>query len=69
LKESTKGSGDVDLADGSLQKQYEEYRERLKNAEIIALDHRNAFIELEKTLDDIKKDLKFLHAGKWWLCR
>jgi len=71
LKESTKlmWSGDVDLADGSLQKQYKEYRERLKNAEVIALDRRNACTELEKILDDIKKDLKFLHSGiqsaKW----
>jgi len=65
LKESTKlmWSGDVDLADGSLQKQYKEYRERLKNAEAIALDRRNSCIELEKILDNIKKDLKFLHAG------
>ena len=65
LKESTKllWSGDVDLADGSLQKQYEEYRERLKNAEVVALERQNACSDLEKILDDIKKDLKFLHAG------
>ena len=43
LKESTKliRSGDVDLADGSLQKQYKEYRKHLKNAKVIALDRRN----------------------------
>jgi len=65
LKESTKmlWSGDVDLADGSLQKEYENYRERLKTAEKVALSHQSAYTELEEVVLDIKKDLQFIHSG------
>ena len=65
LKESTKlqCSGDVDLADGSLQKQYEEYKKRLEKAKMIALNRQLACKELEKVLLDIKEYLEFLHSG------
>ncbi|XP_065893229.1 uncharacterized protein [Dysidea avara] len=64
LKESTKmlWSGDVDLADGSLQKQYEEYRKRLKTVEMVALSRQSACRELEEVLCDVKKDLQFIHS-------
>ena len=52
LKESSKmlWSGDVDLADGSLQKQYEKYREYLKTAEKVALSCKSAYTELEEVV-------------------
>ena len=52
LKESTKmlWSGDVDLADGSLQKQFEKYKEHLKTAEKVALSRQSAYIELEEVV-------------------
>ena len=51
-------SGDVDLADGSLQNQYEKYWEHLKTAEKVALSRKSAYTELE----DVKKDLQFIHS-------
>lgn len=56
-------NGDVDLADGSLQKQYEEYKKRLEKAKVIALNHQVAYQELEEVLLDIEEDLEFLHSG------
>ena len=44
LKESTKmeWSGDVDLPDGSLQIQYEKYRQHMKHAEKVGLNSASA---------------------------
>lgn len=56
-------NGDVDLADGSLQKQYEEYKKRLEKAKVIALNRQVAYKELEEVLLDIEEDLEFLHSG------
>ena len=53
----------MDLADGSLQKQYEEYRKRLKTVEMVALSRQSACRELEEVLCDVKKDLQFIHSG------
>ena len=65
MKESTKlqWNGDVNLADGSLQKQYEEYKNRLEKAKVIALNRQVADKELEEVLLDIGEDLEFLHSG------
>ena len=65
MKESTKleWSGDVDLADGSVQKQHEKYRQRLNHAEKVGLNCANASRELEEVLANLKKDLEFLHTG------
>jgi len=65
LKESTKmeWSGDVDLADGSLQKQHEQYRQHLKHAEKVGLVRTSAKEELEEVISNLNKDLEFLHSG------
>ena len=64
LKESTKleWSGDVDLADGSIQKQHEKYRQHLDCAEKVGLNRASAARKLE-VLTNVKKDLEFLHSG------
>ena len=65
LKESTKmeWSGDVDLADGSIQQQFEKYRQRLDHAGKVGLDRASATRELEQVLTDVKNDLEFLCSG------
>lgn len=68
LIESTKlqWSGDVDLNDGSLQKQYEAYRKRLAFAESVGLDgeHSDVVGQLTSLTSDISEDLEFIHSGK-----
>ena len=68
LIESTKlqWSGDVDLNDGSLQKQYEAYRKRLAFAENIGLDeeHSDVIGQLTSVSKDISDDLELIHSGK-----
>lgn len=61
-------NGDVNLADGSLQKQYEEYKKRLEKAKVIALNRQVADKELEEVLLDIGEDLEFLHSGNTPVC-
>ena len=65
LKESTRleWSGDVDLADGSIQKQHEKYKQRLDHAGKVGLNRTSATTELEEVLTDLKKDLEFLHSS------
>jgi len=65
LKESTKmeWSGDVDLADGSVQKQHDKYKQRLDRAGKVGLNRASATRELEEVLTNVKKDLEFLHSG------
>lgn len=62
LKESTKmeWSGDVDLADGSVQKQHEKYKQRLDHASKVGLNRASTAREI---LTSVKKDLEFLHSG------
>ena len=66
--ESTKlqWNGDVDLNDGSLQKQYEAYRERLAFAESVGLDgeHSDVIGQLMSVSSDLSDDLEFIHSGK-----
>ena len=64
LKESVKlqWSGDVDLADGSLQKKYDDYMKHLRKA-VVGKNIRNAGKELSDILDDINKDLDFIQSG------
>ena len=47
LKESTRleWSGDVDLADGSIQKQHEKYKQHLDHAGNVGLNHTSATIQ------------------------
>ena len=58
-------SGDVDLNDGSLQVQYEAYRERLAYIESISLDgeHGDTVGQLERVSSDLSVDLDFIHSG------
>ena len=65
MKESTKleWNGDVDLADGCVQKQHEKYRQHLDQAEKVGLNHASAARELEDVIATLKKDLEFLHTG------
>ncbi|XP_065911420.1 uncharacterized protein [Dysidea avara] len=64
LKESVKlqWSGDVDLNDGSLQKQCDAYNKRLKMAENAGLDRNQAGEDFKNILKDLAEDLNFLNA-------
>lgn len=61
-------SGDVDLADGSLQQQYESYRKRLEKAKMVGLDRGVAGRDLTNVLHNLSKDLEFLQSGISCLC-
>ena len=65
LKESVKlqWSGDVDLNDGQLQKQYEEYVSRLESVKKAGLVPECASNELTHILEDITKDLQYVQSG------
>ena len=54
-------SGDVYLSDGSLQKQYEAYRERLDFAESVGCSGVSA--QLTSILSGISDDMDFIHSG------
>ncbi|XP_065891566.1 uncharacterized protein [Dysidea avara] len=65
LKESVqqKWSGDVDLNDGHLQKQYEAYQKRLDSAKKLGLEDRNKIKDqLQMLLNDLTKDIEFLNS-------
>lgn len=66
LKESVKlqWSGDVDLNDGDLQKQYSEYKNRLQSVERAGLVQDNACADFKSILQDLTKDLEFIQSGK-----
>lgn len=67
LKESARlqWSGDVDLNDGSLQKQYQNYRTRLEIAAKVGLNEgkQGALSDLEVVHTEILKDLQFVTSG------
>lgn len=60
-------SGDVDLADGELQKSYEAYTKRLAFVDMIGLPPRNSREEiiedLELLITNLKDDLEVITAG------
>ena len=56
-------SGDVDLNDGSLQKQFAEYKDRLGKAEKVGMEKEKAEENLDGVLQDLVKDLDFIHSG------
>ena len=66
LKESVKleWSSDVDLNDGYLQEQYNRYKKRLELAEKAGLEKDKAGNDLNELLQDLVKDLDFIHSGK-----
>ena len=59
-------SGDVDLNDGSLQKQYDAYIKLIGQANKFGLVNGESQIgdQLTSLLDDLTGDLKFIHSGK-----
>ena len=67
LKESARGqwSGDVDLNDGSLQKQYESYKTRLEVAAKVGLKggKEGALKDLNVVKDEISKDIQYVTTG------
>ena len=65
LKESVKlqWSGDVDLNDGCLHKQYDKYKKRLERVEKAGLVRENASTELRGLLQDTAKDLEIIQLG------
>ena len=68
LKESvrTKWSGDVDLNDGSIEKQYNAYQTRLKEIGRIELVDVNGINDqLAALLENLTKDLEFVYSGEY----
>ena len=65
LKESTKlqWSGDVDLADGALQKQYKAYQQRLDVTKAMGLKRESRVQDLTTALSSLSKDLEFVQSG------
>ena len=66
LKESLQRqwSEDVDLNDGSLQKQYNDYINRIEQAKQLGLERGQVDDHLELLLHDLTKDLEFINSGK-----
>lgn len=70
LGESMRGqwSGDVDMNDGHLVGLYQEYKHRLKKATDIGLGERGTLqlieVDLNAALEELTKDLTFVHSGK-----
>ena len=59
-----KWSGDVDLNDGCLQRDYDAYQQRLKQIKKIGLsDQSNVCDQLNALLDSLNIDLEFLNSG------
>ena len=56
-------SGDVDLNDSQLQKQYEEYVSRLESVKKAGLVPERASNELTHILEDVTKDLQYVQSG------
>ena len=56
-------SGDVDLNDGSLQKQYNDYINRIEQAQKLGLERHQVDDQLDLLLSDYTKDLKFINSG------
>ena len=52
----------MDLADGSLQWQYENYRKRLEVIKTVGLHKEVAERELTDVLNNLRKDLEFLQS-------
>ena len=56
-------SGDVDLNDGCLQQQFKGYKQRLEEADKVGLQKDRAGEDLDRTLQDLVKDLDFIYSG------
>lgn len=51
------------MTDGSLQQQYGSYKKRLEMAKVVGLHKEVAKKDLTAVLNDLSKDLEFLHSG------
>ena len=59
-----KWSGDVDLNDGCLQRDYDAYQQRIERIKKIGLsDQSNVCDQLRTLLDSLSRDLEFLNSG------
>ena len=59
-----KWSGDVDLNDGCLQRDYDAYQHRLEQIKKIGLsDQSNVCKQLKTLLDSLTRDIEFLSSG------
>lgn len=73
LGESVNGkwSGDVDLNDGTLQQQYKSYQEQVGFINFCGLKerscHQHLVQDLNRLLEDLLSDIKFIHEGKFAL--
>ena len=66
LAESTRGvwSGDVDLNDGALNKQYQEYNNRLLTIKNLKSSNANLLSQLDDQVQQLKMNIEFLHESK-----
>lgn len=55
----------MDLNYGCLQEQYNRYKKRLESVEKAGLDRDNVEIDLNGLVQDMVKDLDFIHSGKF----
>ena len=59
-----KWSGDIDLNDGCLQREYNAYQHRLEQIKKIGLsDQSNVCEQLKTLLDSLTRDIEFLSSG------
>lgn len=67
LAESMRGtwSGDDDLNNGDVERQYREYRDCLAEIENMKFssDHKQLQHQFQSTIDNLKEDLKYLQTG------
>ena len=56
-------SGDVDLGDGSVQKQHADYLARIKRVNGLSLDNQDLVDELYTIQQSLKEDLRYLPGG------
>ena len=66
LAESTRGiwSGDVDLNDGALDKQYQEYNSRLLTIKNLKSSNANLINQLDDQVQQLKINMELLHGSK-----
>ena len=66
LAESTRGiwSGDVDVNDGALEKQYREYNNRLLTIKNLKSSNANLLSQLDDQVQQLKINMEFLHGSK-----
>ena len=70
IAESTRGvwSGDVDLNDGDLQKQFIQYQSRLGTIRKLSLTSRQSVLQqLDLHSSRLREDEDFLHTSKYFL--